>query len=436
MAATVLLAAYGSNACADPCLQFAPLNPAFVKYQQDVQAGRVQTQTKDGHSLGYVPPPVDLSHLAGVQLSRKPALLSFPYRYDLRTLGKLTAVRDQGSCGSCWAFAAYGSLESYLKPTETWDFSENNLKNLHGFDISCCNGGNAFMATAYLARWAGPVNESDDPYKAWSCVSPSGLTVQKHVQEVIFIPGRSGPGNDNIKWAVMNYGAVDTAMWWDDDYYRATWASYFYPYEGWGNHYVCIVGWDDNYDKNRFYYDGFNAPAGNGAFICRNSFGESWGESGYFYVSYYDAQVGKENAVFTCDPTSNYRRVYQYDPLGWVTSVGFCDSPGETAWCANIFTSVSNESLLAVSTYAGSPDTAYELSVYTDPTADPRFPYDNIRISPTTGTLAASRTGTMPYMGYVTIPLYAPVALTAGHKFSVVFKFTTPGVLPVPIEER
>ena len=76
-----------------------------------------------------------------------------------------------GNAGACWAFATYASLESYLMPGENWDFSENNMKNLlssaypEGFDRDNPNdGGNEFMSTAYLARWSGPVAESDDPY--------------------------------------------------------------------------------------------------------------------------------------------------------------------------------------------------------------------------------------------------------------------------------
>jgi len=56
-------------------------------------------------------------------------------------------------------------------------FSENNMKNLlsiaypEGFDRNAADGGNAIMSTAYLARWTGPVNETDDPYEPNSGVS-------------------------------------------------------------------------------------------------------------------------------------------------------------------------------------------------------------------------------------------------------------------------
>ena len=143
-----------------------PSNPEFIEYQQQLLSGNLSTGNRT-HGLGYIPSPVklaqdnnDLKMLASFR-----QLASYPAVYDLRTLDRVTPVKDQGSAGTCWAFATYGSLESYLMPSESRDFSENNLKNTAGFDMDVNNGGgNIDMATAYLTRWAGPVNETDDPY--------------------------------------------------------------------------------------------------------------------------------------------------------------------------------------------------------------------------------------------------------------------------------
>jgi C1A family cysteine protease len=419
-------------------LEHAPLNPAFVQHMQKVKLYGAPNLTAGGHALGYIPSPVDLSHLSRLSagLTRLP-LYAAPASYDLRTTGKLTAVRDQGLCGTCWAFGTMGSLESNLLTAETWDFSENNLKDTSGFIPDPCNGGgNYLMSIAYLSRWSGPVNEADDPYSDSSNISPTGLTIRKHVQEVLLIPDRtSSTDNDNIKQAIMTYGAVATTMYMDASYYNTT--NHAYYYNGTGSqpsdHAVAIVGWDDNYSSSKFA----TTPPGNGAFIIRNSWGTAWGESGYFYISYYDANLGNcvgspstcassETSVFNgAQPTANYSRIYQYDPLGMTNSYGY-GSPNTTAWMANIFTAQASDPLTAVSFYTLAPSTTYTAYIYT-----------NAASGPISGTLTGGSTsGTIASAGYYTITLSTPVPLTSGQKFSVVVRLTTPGYYwPVAAED-
>jgi C1A family cysteine protease len=403
----------------------APLNPAFLEYLQELQYFGAQRLAAGEHGLGHIPSPLDLSHLTGLPLFQEHERLGFSASYDLRTYGKVTPVKDQGYCGSCWAFAAIGSLESNLLTSETWDFSENNLKNTHGFDWGPCDGGNGDMATAYLARWSGPVSEADDHYNPSSNISPPGLTPRKHVQEVLIIPSRaSSLDNDNIKQAVMTYGALSTSMRWEGDqyittaYYNSTSHSYYYNGAANSNHGVAIVGWNDDFPASYFS----TTPPGNGAFIIKNSWGAGWGENGYFYISYYDTKIGLDNYVFNgAEPTNNYSRVYQYDPLGWVANVGYSVN---NAWFANIFTAAASEPLKAVSFYVASPISPYEIYIYTNAASGPR-----------SGTLAGTKTGTISSPGYHTIVLNSSIPLTSGQRFSVVVKLTTPGyTYPIPME--
>src|SRR5665648_243755 len=83
----------------------APLNPEFIQYQQNLQRGIITQQvTEEGYGLGLVPPPIDLSHLKGQKIGRKISLEAhLPISYDLRTTGKLSSVKNQGSYGTCWA---------------------------------------------------------------------------------------------------------------------------------------------------------------------------------------------------------------------------------------------------------------------------------------------------------------------------------------------
>jgi C1A family cysteine protease len=332
-----------------------------------------------------------------------------PTSYDLRSIsGKLPPVRDQGSSGSCWAFATYGSLESCLRPTDTSDFSENNLKNRHGFDIGPNEGGNAQMSIAYLARWEGPVSESDDPYNPSSTSSPAYPPV-KHVQEVYFLPANDP---DTLKSALMTYGAAYANYYHNDAYYRSATYSYYCPSATSTNHAVAVVGWDDNFPASNFS----TTPPGNGAWIVRNSWGTSWGQSGYFYISYYDAKFTKSTvALFhNAEPTTNYNNIYSYDPLGWITNIG---TGSNTLWAANVFTVSSNEQLKAIGLYTTYPDASYNAYIYRNPTSDPV----------TGGTLVASKSGSYTYPGYHTAVLSSPVNLSAGDKFSVVVQMTTPG---------
>ena len=409
-----------SLAAAQEKLSRSPVNPAFEQYQAARQSGMARTMTADGHVLGYVPAPLNLKHTVGQRALIPHPLYGPPSSYDLRTHSKLTAVRDQGQCGSCWTFGTFASLESCLLTNETWDFSENNLKNTHGFDNGPCDGGDVLMSAAYLSRWSGPATEVADPYHPWDDRPSPTVSAVKHVQEVLFLPLRANAAdNDTIKQTIMTYGAVTTSFYYDGAYYNSGNYAYYCNSATYANHEVAIVGWDDNFDKSKFN----NTPPGNGAFIMKNSWGAGWGQSGYFYISYYDAQVGmNENAVFeNAESTANYAHVYQYDPLGWVSGLG---AGNTTAWFANVFMAGGAEQLKAVSFYAGSANSSYEVYIYLNPSSPPIG-----------GSSVSSMTGTISYPGYHTLTLTTPVALTAGQTFSVVIKLTTPGYnWPIPIE--
>ncbi|HYC19353.1 MAG TPA: lectin like domain-containing protein [Candidatus Bathyarchaeia archaeon] len=408
----------------------APINPAFIQYLKDRAAGKATT-TVNGHEVSIVPSTVNFSALTGHSAGAAAVPLAGSSSYDLRALGKVSPVGNQGASPACWAFAAYGSLESYLLPGTLWNFSENNMKNLAGFDLTCNQGGSQQMATAYLARWggsmqSGPVTAACDPFNQGSCADTSLCSVQQHVQNVLFLPYRANANdNNNIKSALQTYGGVYAVMYAATGSYNPNTAAYYYNGSIVPNHAVTIVGWNDSYPASNFA----SRPPGAGAFIVKNSWGTGWGQQGFFYVSYYDTQFATNSqppTVFTAEPTTNYNVNYQYDPLGWVASVGRPNTifPSNTAWGANVFTATSNQQLSAVSFYAGALNTQYQVYVYTDPTS-----------GPIGGTEYTGPSGTTAMAGYHTIPLNTTVPLKAGHQFSVVVKITTPGNnAPIPVE--
>jgi len=419
----------GICAAAEERVSAAPLNPAFVKYleqQKPSESSRavnaVSVDTTSGYALGEVPGPVDLSHTAGqhiapvsAKVNRASPDTAYPTSYDLRTMGKVTPVKDQTYFGTCWAFATYGSLESTLMPSvPTPDFSEKNMANLAGFDYAIPNGGGEeWMATAYLTRWNGPVDESTDPYpttSTWTTSSTYPPTM--HVQNVLFLPGRaSSTDNDNIKYALMNQGAVKVSIYWADSLYNAASYGFYNGVKDDTNHAVTVVGWDDTYSRNNFA----SVPAGDGAFIVKNSWGTGWGDNGYFYVSYYDLTVGDRAVVFLAEPTTNFARVYSYDPYGWVTSLGIGPTGATYGEMANIYTSTSAETLRAVGFYTTDVNTNYLVSIHRAPNSGPLN---------TTG-YEQQVSGTFSTPGYhtVTVP---DVVLKQGEKYSIVVAVTNP----------
>ena len=159
----------------------------------------------------------------------------------------------------------------------------------------------------------------------------------------------------------MDYGAVSISYWsdqssnWSTQYYNSLTAAYYCPEGHTTNHAVNIVGWDDDYPKENFNME----LEGDGAFICTNSWGENFGDQGYFYVSYYDTNIGVHNIVYTgIEPTDNYDNIYQSDLCGWVGQIGYGE---DTAWFANAYKTKTKEELAAAGFYATGAGTEYKI---------------------------------------------------------------------------
>ena len=393
-------------------------SPAFQAFmRQAVQPAPVPAGVS---TLGYVPPPLHIvPEPTGV---RAQIQQTFPSKYDLRTLGKVGPIRDQGACGSCWAFATYASAESQLLPGEADDFSEEHLNDWSGFDFAPCRGGNAAMSIAYMSRWAGPVAEADDPYTAGASKHiDQGKPAAKHLQSALTIPDRSGSlDNGAIESAVMTYGAVMTTMYMDSSAYNSSTNAYYYPsLSHYANHAVAIVGWDDSYPASRFA----TTPAGNGAFLIRNSWGAWWGDAGYFWVSYYDPYIGQDNTVFNViAPTTDFAAEYQYDKYGPTSAFPLT---GAVHYQANVYTATSDAPVAAVGFYSLAPNTTVDVTVWSNPVAG----------NPSSGAQIGELDGTVePFAGYHTISLASVGAQTrAGQTFSVVLRLAASSAT-VPVE--
>lgn len=343
-----------------------------------------------------------------------------PTQYDLREKERMSVVKNQGSYGTCWAFAATSALESALLPEENDLFSVDHMSMSNSFDADQYEGGEYTMGMAYLAAWQGPVYEADDPYGDGK--TDGSLKPVKHVQEMRVIDGKD---YEAIKEAVFKYGGVTTSLYstirssqGDSEYYKRSTNSYCYIGTEKPNHDVLIIGWDDNYPKENFSVN----LEGDGAFICQNSWGDSFGDNGVFYVSYYDTNVGTHNVVYTrIEDTDNYDNIYQSDLCGWRGNLGF---EKEEIYGANVFTAEKDEMVAAAGFYATSADTEYEVYIVND--------FQN-ETSLTTRTQVAS--GTLEQAGYYTIDFDQEISVKAGEKFAVMLYLKTPGSqYPLAIE--
>ncbi len=429
---------------------FAPLNPEYLSFQQARTSSASAAPAR--LLLGERPSPLDLSHVAAPDRSEINALSTIvPPRFDLREHGILQPIRNQAFYGTCWAFGTFASLESSLKKTGMgdFDFSEWHLAYFayvdeseslpsftqqeaeFGSDPIFDQGGNNWKATAILARWTGAVLESDRPYQSVSPWPESSRPLPSdppavRLKHVHHLGAEFDPRT--IKHTVMTQGSVRIRVVWANDAYAPETCSYYNPEKTGGGHAVNIVGWDDAYSAGNFAAD----PGRDGAWIVQNSWGTGWGENGFFYLSYADPTIGTPS-VYLGGKVSEYERIYQYDPLGWIESYGF---GSESAWFANIFTAASSgasgigagetEFLRAVSFYSGQANASYRIDVRRNVGEG----------EPGSGTLINMTRGTLSAAGYHTLELSSPVPLAPGERFSVSVRLTTPGYLfPIPIEQ-
>jgi parallel beta-helix repeat protein len=201
---------------------------------------------------------------------------NYPESWDWREMSGVTPVKNQGSCGSCWDFAAVGAMEGNVRINEgvILDLSEQQ-----GLDCndggSSCDGGSSADAYAVFTD-PGAISEECAPY-----LGVEGSCRQRLCEKVAIIDGYQWiAGNVSSYKAAIMEGPISSSYLIYEDFNNYSSGCYEHL---WGafdaGHSITIVGWDDSMCD------------GAGAWICKNSWGGNWGVAGYFYIKYNDSGI-------------------------------------------------------------------------------------------------------------------------------------------------
>ena len=202
-----------------------------------------------------------------------------PDSWDWRDKGCVTPIKDQGSCGSCWAFATCANLEGlYCRNKGVMiDLSEQMLIDCDSYD-SGCNGG----LMEYAFEWIkenGIMKEEDYPYTGYkgTCkADPSKYIDMK-------VTGYKKLGSSTSTWSPVDEDEVKEFLYETGPLSVALNANPLQTYTGGVldpnncpvsgiNHAVTLVGY------------GYDSASGKYYWIVKNSWGKSWGENGYFRI--------------------------------------------------------------------------------------------------------------------------------------------------------
>ena len=378
-----------------------------------------------------------------------------PAKYSAVEQGYITSVKNQGNWGICWAFSSTAISEASLIKefpdkfnSGNTDLSENLLAymlshpSLYGklnssgdyatYTASSATdyltlGGNVWAAGLGLMNGIGPYNENSDyPYSEDNTPSivNKNFTESEYYEvrnsSVAKITGvfqahiNNNSDNDEFKQLIMDYGAASLSYNenYTDNKFGEDGSSYYYnPNENTSNHAVTVVGWDDSIPASAFK----TTPAGDGAWLIKNSWGDYSRDNGYFWLSYYDKSISGVGIAydFTVDGADDYFDTrYSYDGGNSLASFGYSRPD---IYGANVFTADKDSYVTGAAAYTSAGNNI-ELSVYTGL---------KDASNPTSGTKSAVATmSNVKYEGYYSLKFDAPVKVKKGESFAIVAKIT------------
>jgi uncharacterized repeat protein (TIGR01451 family) len=363
---------------------------------------------------GFIPPVLDLSHLTGRSAPDGIRAQALPSSWDWRDQGKVTSVKDQGSCGSCYAFSAIGNLESKLliDGAGTYNLSENNAKECIWWETAgtghgSCDGGSYSMVPSLFSK-KGAVLESCDPYVAADVSCKQTCAYQKTLLDWRIAWGASLPDPNVLKGYLYDYGPLATTMYAGNyDAWHSELSSYdgsytlYYAGAQDPNHAVLIVGWDDS----------LGHAGGTGGWIVKNSWGTGWGDGGFFTIAYGSANIGMYSSfAYDWQDYDSSGSVLYYDEGGDSAAWG-CGNT--TAWGLVKFAPASSTKVTRVEFWT--IDATTDVDVYL---------YDGFDGSQLTGLLAQKLNSSFDEAGYHSVALDSPLSISGGDDIIAVVKFT------------
>ena len=210
---------------------------------------------------------------------------SFDWRDEVE--GGLPSIKNQGSCGSCWAFGTIAPLECNIKIKDgvEEDLSEQWLVSCNQDGYSCSGGWwchDYFMENGKTDPCgdSGAVLEEDFPYSASNEPCDCPYPHEYFIEDWAYVGDPNGVAEvDEIKQAIYDYGPVSVAVCVNTAFSAYNGGIFNGPTCHYINHAVALVGWDDNQGTE-------------GVWFLRNSWGPEWGEDGYMRIEYGVCDVG------------------------------------------------------------------------------------------------------------------------------------------------
>jgi C1A family cysteine protease len=210
---------------------------------------------------------------------------SFDWRDEVE--GGLPPIKNQASCGSCWAFGTIAPLECNIKikDGDVVDLSEQWLVSCNQDGYGC--GGGWWCHDYFMENGktdpcgdSGAVLEEDFPYTASDSPCDCPYPHEYYIEDWAYVGDPNGVAEvDEIKQAIYDYGVVSVAVCVNTDFRYYDGGVFSGPTCSNINHAVALVGWDDNQGTD-------------GVWFLRNSWGSGWGENGYMRIEYGVCDVG------------------------------------------------------------------------------------------------------------------------------------------------